>query len=331
MNDAKVTVVVPMYNVEEYVEKCLDSLINQTFKDIVIFAISDGSKDQSEDIAIKMSKRDHRIMVYSKENGGYGSVLQFAISKINTEYFIICDPDDWLENGAIEELYNSAIHHNTDITMANRFLVYIGEEKSKRIDSIDNTYSIEPNKIYTGEEKGKLSFFSVTPHAKLYRTDVCRDIIFPEKVSFTDFLLYIITLEKANSVIFIDRPLANYLLDRPGNSRTDRRPKVIQDHIIVFHSTLEQIKNENVYIKYRMYSEFLFILYKYTINSESIYEPCFIDQIDGIRKEVKSYYPVISEKISLSFTNKAKYILSTNSKTSMLLSIAFRRLLGNNH
>ena len=84
---ARVSIIVPIYNVEKYVEKCLQSLLRQTFKDIEIWAISDGSPDNSIEIIKKYSKKDKRIKCVEKENGGYGSVLEYAIKKINTEYF----------------------------------------------------------------------------------------------------------------------------------------------------------------------------------------------------------------------------------------------------
>ena len=106
MNKADVTIIVPIYNVEKYVEKCIRSLLSQTFKNIQILAVDDGSPDNSKDIIRKLSKKDDRVKLVVKENGGYGSVLQYAIKNIQTEYFIVCDPDDWLRKDAVEKLYN---------------------------------------------------------------------------------------------------------------------------------------------------------------------------------------------------------------------------------
>ena len=94
MERSKVTIIVPIYNVEKYVSKCLDSLINQTMDEIEVFAIIDGSPDNSIDIVKKYASMDSRIKCFDKENGGYGSVLEYALDKIETEYFLICDPDD---------------------------------------------------------------------------------------------------------------------------------------------------------------------------------------------------------------------------------------------
>lgn len=101
---ANVTVLVPMYNVEKYVSKCLDSLISQTYKDIEIWAVNDGSPDNSRNIVLDYAAKDSRVKLIDKENGGYGSVLQMGIKKIKSPYFLVCDPDDWLEPTAIGKI-----------------------------------------------------------------------------------------------------------------------------------------------------------------------------------------------------------------------------------
>ena len=95
---SKVSIIVPIYNVEKYVSKCLDSLTRQTFSDIEILAVSDGSPDNSKEIVLKYAEKDKRVKFIEKENGGYGSVLETAIARIESEYFMVCDPDDWLSD-----------------------------------------------------------------------------------------------------------------------------------------------------------------------------------------------------------------------------------------
>ena len=104
----KVSIIVPIYNVEEYISKCLTSLENQTFKNIEIWAVSDGSPDNSAQIVKRYQKKFDNIKLIEKENGGYGSVLEYCINNIKTEYFLICDPDDWLSDDCIEVLYKKA-------------------------------------------------------------------------------------------------------------------------------------------------------------------------------------------------------------------------------
>ncbi len=241
---AKVSIVVPIYNVEKYLPKCLDSLISQTFKDIEIWAISDGTPDNSVAIIKKYAKKDKRVKCVEKENGGYGSVLEYAIKNIKTEYFLICDPDDWLAKDAVEKLYNLAIKNKVDLVVGAKNLVYNDNEDIEYNDSKLKTVNIDVEnlKTYKDDEVSKALFLTPSPHSKLYKTKNAKDIVFPHKVSFTDFLLYTVYLTKCHSFIYTDEALSYYLVDRPGNSMTDVNPKVFNYHATVFTSVMQQIE-----------------------------------------------------------------------------------------
>lgn len=237
---SKVSIIVPMYNVEDYVEKCLNSLLNQTFKDICIYAISDGSPDNSINIARKMAKKDKRIICIEKENGGYGSVLEYAIKKIETEYFLICDPDDYIDDNCIKTLYNAAEKYNTDLVVADKYLVYKNSEK-KQYSSSNNKEIIVPYKRYEKKQLNLFTYLETSPHAKLYKTLYARDIKFPKKVNYTDTLLYYIYITKCNSALYINKALAYYLVDRTGNTVTDVSLKAIDSKLTVLRYIENQI------------------------------------------------------------------------------------------
>lgn len=258
MKKSKVTVIVPIYNVEKYVAKCLDSLLNQTLKDIEIFAVIDGSPDNSISIVKKYAEKDSRIKCFDKENGGYGSVLEFSLNKIKTDYFLICDPDDWLADNAIETLYNVAIKNNADIVVGDKYLAYSDDNQIEYCSSILNQSSVIPNKVYLGKEVGVFVNLSVSPHSKLFKTSLSNMIVFPKKVNYTDFLLYMVSLSNANSVLYFDEALSYYLIDRVGNSVTDVSIKAINGLITVFEETLKILEDKNCdndYIYYGMYNQ----------------------------------------------------------------------------
>lgn len=258
MKKEEISIIVPIYNVEKYVEKCLKSLINQTYKKIKIYAIIDGSPDNSAEIVKKYAKKDDRILFVEKENGGYGSVLQYAIDKIDTEYFAICDPDDWLEVNAIETLYKTAIKYDSDIVIGDKYNVYEDStDKKIKIKSNLNHEYVKPNHLYENNDVSILAMLSPSPHSKLYRTNLAKDIKFPKKVNYTDFLLYLVVLSKAKKGIYIHAFLSNYLIDRCGNTETDKSLKNIKNQTIVFEETYNQIsKNrKNEYIYYKLYEQ----------------------------------------------------------------------------
>ena len=262
-----VSVIVPIYNVEKYVAKCLNSLIKQNYTNFEVLCVDDGSPDNSKAIVKKYAEKDSRIKLIEKENGGYGSVLQYSINNIRTEYFLICDPDDWLESTALKNLYEFAESNNLDIAVGDMYGVYPegNDYVKKYIHTFYDELRILPNRVYTDKNIiEKFSFGHVSPHAKLFRTEIVKNINFPFKVSYTDFVLYMLALDHANRVGYINKPLAFYLMDRPGNTRTDIRKSIIYDYCKVWDATLEQIDKNNPLLMDRLFEQLKFMLTEYT-------------------------------------------------------------------
>lgn len=245
-----ISIIVPIYNVEEYLSKCFDSLLEQTYKNIEVLAVIDGSQDNSADIVKEYSKRDSRIKCIEKENGGYGSVLEYAIRQIKNEYFLICDPDDWLEKNAIEILYENAIKYDLDIICGDKYYVYSSDYSKEYASSVNVNYPVKANEVMTNEEAKKIVLLNTTPHAKLYRTALAKNIKFPRKVSYTDFLLFVACASNARRTMYIDRALAYYLVDRIGNTVTDVSLKSLNAKITVFNETYSYLINNNNLNKY---------------------------------------------------------------------------------
>ena len=276
MKKNKVTIIVPIYNVEKYVGKCLESLLKQTYENIKIWAIIDGSPDNSVKIVKQYQEMDSRILCIEKENGGYGSVLQYAIGHLQSEFFVICDPDDWLEKNAIERLYESARKWDADIVVADRFDVFAGEEE-KRLTHVNRRIpEIKGGMVLEGQQVGRFAFFEPSPHSKIFRTQICRDIEFPKKVSYTDFLLYIVALNNANRICYLEEPMSNYFFDRPGNTATDKNLRKIGYYFDVWEHTFMQIKqNANPYIMERLYRQIVFMISEFieTGNDKKLFIP----------------------------------------------------------
>ena len=120
----KVSVVVPVYNVEKYLDKCFNSLVKQTLKDIEIIVVNDGTKDNSQDIIDKYVKKYKNIKAYKKTNGGLSSARNYGIKKCTGEYIAFLDSDDYVEYDMYEKLYNKAISEDFDITVCNVNYIY---------------------------------------------------------------------------------------------------------------------------------------------------------------------------------------------------------------
>ncbi len=133
----KITVAIPVYNCENTLQKCLDSVINQSFKDIEILLINDGSPDNSEEICLDYMKKDERIKYIRRENGGLASVRNLALSKAQGEYLCFVDSDDYIDADALSFMYEKAEKEQCDIVLCGYFtengdaqqrVIYVGEK-----------------------------------------------------------------------------------------------------------------------------------------------------------------------------------------------------------
>ena len=291
MKENDITVIVPTYNVEKYIGKCLKSLLNQTYKNFEIWAVDDGSPDNSKEIIQKYQKVDNRIKYIYKKNGGYGSVLEYCIKKINTKYFLICDPDDWLTDDALQDLHIVAEQNNADVVVGDRFDVYMDNLDEKKIVRC-MPKSIKPNKVYLQPELQLFALGECSPHGKLYKTNVVKNISLPHKVSFTDFELFLYSLLSANRTMYLNKPMAYYLRDRPGNSMTDIRTSVIKDYQIVWQSTFNQLK-ENKYsnnvLFYRLYLQFETVMSEYSKISNHCFKDNYDQYIYSMLRDLRPY------------------------------------------
>ena len=105
----KITVIVPVYNVENYLNKCLDSLINQTYKNLEIIVINDGSTDNSGEICQEYAQKDNRIIYIEQENGGLSDARNTGLERMTGSYVTFVDSDDWVEPDYVEVLYNKLL------------------------------------------------------------------------------------------------------------------------------------------------------------------------------------------------------------------------------
>lgn len=317
---SKVSIIVPIYNVEKYVEKCLKSLTSQTFKDIEIFAISDGSPDNSGKIVKRLAKKDKRIKYFEKENGGYGSVLEYAIEKIDSKYFMVCDPDDWIEENAVEVLVKTLEKNKVDLVVGCKYLVYNDNEEKVYTDSDIHSVSVgtEFNKVY--DDLTSFYYLDPSPHSKLYKTSLCKGIKLPHKVSFTDLLLYVYALEKAKKAIYINDALSYYLIDRPGNSMSTFKDKMFYDHFVIMRELLSYAKICNDQKLYaRTYIQFRYALSELKENGQ-----------DSARiKYINEYWYIFKELIKNDdalFEHYPKNGILSKLKCRVLLSGVFQKL-----
>ncbi len=323
----KITVIVPIYNVEKYIRTCFDSLLKQTMKDFVVLAINDGSP-YHEQVIIDEYCQQYPILFkgIQKENGGYGSVLQLAIEQLETEYFLICDPDDFLADDALEHLLTLAEVSNADITIGAKNFIYNDDPIGDYDASYNKGYTtLKTNTVYNKDNSAfnDLFFVDPSPHSKLYRRSLAKNIKFPTKVGYTDNLLFYISLLNANKVLYTDKTCAYYLVDRIGNTMTDVRTAAFLGQIKVFKTIVDQassLKPTSMFY-YRMFESFNFLLeqsrrlkgnkeeYKQSLTELYTFVECLIP----FNKEI---IPFIDKYSKAKFIAKWRYKQLLNEKSS---------------
>ncbi|KJQ75652.1 glycosyl transferase family protein [Streptococcus mitis] len=171
--DDKITVIVPVYNVENYLRKCLDSIITQTYKNIEIIVVNDGSTDASGQICQEYAQKDNRIIYIEKENGGLSDARNVGLDKMTGSYVTFIDSDDWIEQDYIETLYKKIVEYQADIAVGNYYSYNEDEETyyfhiygDSYYEKIYDNISIFEN-LYESQEMK--SFALISAWGKLYK------------------------------------------------------------------------------------------------------------------------------------------------------------------
>ena len=116
-NGIKISIIIPVYNVEDYLSQCLDSVLSQDFDDFEVICVNDGSTDNSLIILEKYAKLDSRIKIISQINGGLGSARNTGLKHANGEYVMFIDSDDYISEGSLKKIYYNAVSNNSDIVI----------------------------------------------------------------------------------------------------------------------------------------------------------------------------------------------------------------------
>ena len=172
----KITVIVPVYNVEHYLDKCLDSLINQTYKNLEIIVINDGSTDNSGEICQEYAQKDNRITYVEQENGGLSDARNAGLERMTGSYVTFVDSDDWIEQDYVEVLYNKLTEYQADVSVGNYYsynedegMYYFHINGDSYYEKVFDNVSIFEN-LYESQEMK--SFALISAWGKLYKASL---------------------------------------------------------------------------------------------------------------------------------------------------------------
>jgi glycosyltransferase involved in cell wall biosynthesis len=256
----KISIIVPIYNVENYIPRCFESLLGQTLENIEIIAINDGSTDSSGKILSAYVARDSRVKVIEKNNGGVSSARNEGLKQVTGEYIGFVDPDDWVDPDMYENMYLSAIQENSDIVMCTYIREFGSHSKLKN-------FNLPEKIVYKNNElKSKVVRRLVGPlneeltnpemldawgtvWSKLYRSNLVLD----NNLSFIDLSVIgtnedsLFNMEAffyANSFVFINKPYYHYWRENNLSVTTNYKPNLVNQFINQYEK-IERFINKN--------------------------------------------------------------------------------------
>jgi glycosyltransferase involved in cell wall biosynthesis len=249
-----VTVIVPVYNCEKYLGKCIDSILKQTYESLEVIIINDGSSDSSYEIAERFSKLDQRVKLINQENKGVSVSRNKGLEKSTGEYVSFVDADDYIENNMIELLVNTADKYHAEITSSGLFI-----EENFSDHPATTTVSLAFNDgetiILNNEElrcvfPEKLTsavFHSV--FAKLYRLDYIKQnsIFFDPKISLgEDYLFNLPLFRKISQYAYIKEPLYHYNRGYSYNTLSGKyREDMLEIELTLYNATISILNSWN--------------------------------------------------------------------------------------
>ena len=233
-NPTKLSIIVPVYNCERFLDKCIKSLINQTIKDIEIILVNDGSKDDSLAICEKFAQQDNRIKVFTQENSGQATARNVGLNNANGEYIAFADSDDWIDEDYYEKLILSAQKYNADVACASiirerrhtkKYRILYKEEKEYTNPQEKIDIAKCPDMCYVWNKVYKTSFIN---SINLRFVDgqfcedidfVCRAVYFSNKiitVPNTFYHYWVNTNSTVKTMMKSDKKRADYIIAK-GN------------------------------------------------------------------------------------------------------------------
>ena len=219
---AKISVITPVYKVENYLRKCVDSILDQTFKDFELIIVDDGSPDSCGSIADEYVQKDERVRVILKQNGGAPSARNRGIDIAKGEWLYFPDSDDWLEPDYLEALYNTAIKTDAKLVVSGYTMEYFE-------NGVAHSYSVStPKKNYNSQElvRGNLhnyfdNMMMAVPWNKLYKADYILDnnLRFPE-LKWDDLHFNMEVIMDIDKVAICSNAGYHFFRSRPGSETT---------------------------------------------------------------------------------------------------------------
>lgn len=226
----KISVIVPVYNVEKYIEKCISSIKMQTFTDFECLIVDDGSKDNSIEIARQLIINDSRFKILSKANGGLSDARNYGLKRAKGEYVCFIDSDDYIDKDLFALTYEMAKKHNSDIVCFDLYYVFDYEKKISKGAEFEEVSSYKDDK--------EIIFNNNSANNKLYRREFLSDKQFIKNMWYEDMAVIPVWIAEANNMSYVNKPLY-YYVQREGSISHSANPKIFD-----IYTAIDIVKKE---------------------------------------------------------------------------------------
>ncbi len=236
MTKELISIIVPVYNVEKYLKKCVDSIVNQTYKNLEIILVDDGATDNSGKICDELVELDNRIKVYHKKNGGLSDARNYGVERATGDYIGFVDSDDYIDAEMYERLYEAIKKENVDVAECNLKIVY--PEKTDLFT--DQKYYQICNKQEYLEEYLKIEKIFGSACVRLTKADIAKKLKFPVGKLYEDTYYAYDLIGIVDKYVIMDNPYYNYLMRENSITNAKFNPRIFDLIEIVekFHTNV---------------------------------------------------------------------------------------------
>lgn len=210
--DAKISIIVAVYNIAEYLPRCMESLCSQTYENLEIILVDDGSSDESGRICDNYAKQDNRIIVIHKKNGGLSDARNAGLEAAAGDYIGFVDGDDWIEPDMYRAMLASCMENEAEIAICRYRQIGEGAEQSEGTNRVVPLTREQALEIYICGHEQYIIYNSVW--SKLFQRELISDISFPVGKKSEDIMFTTKTFCRAKKLVYLDTPYYNYVLDR---------------------------------------------------------------------------------------------------------------------
>ena len=252
MNNPLISIIVPVYNGEKYIEKCIDSILKQDYHNIEIIIVNDGSKDNSKKIIEEMKEKDNRIIFINREepSGGPSTPRNMALDISKGEYIFFVDQDDYIYNNCISYLYSLIDKTKADISLTYTAEKFVGDLDYNKTVDVSDYYNVVDN--IKAVENMLYYKYIISPWSKLIKSSIIKDNNIKFNTNFFSgegFLFAIECLYHSKNVVEGNSKVYLYRLDNDQSGMTKYSDFVINSSIKAQNEIREYLKNENDSIK----------------------------------------------------------------------------------